>query len=142
MALIDEPQVGLVHERGRLQRVCLPLAAQARRGAPAQLVVNDGHQPLARIEIAFTPCVKQRRHVAIRGLRHVRGHDIFNGRARAVKAGTRSRPGLNQRGLDRSVTIDLRSNLVGANWFRRGQGTVECMPSLLLSLVKPGSKTT
>ena len=36
----------------------------------------------------------------------------------------------------------LRSTLVGAIRLRRGQGTVGCMPSLLISLVKPVGKTT
>jgi hypothetical protein len=50
--LIDEPEVRLMHERGWLQRVRRPLAAEAGSRAPAQLVVHQGHQLLARGEVA------------------------------------------------------------------------------------------
>ena len=42
----------------------------------------------------------------------------------------------------RTATIEVAVFSVGAIWLRRGQGAVGCMPSLLISLVKPVGKTT
>ena len=40
----DQPDVGFVDERRRLQRLPGLLAAEVRRGQPAQLVVDERHQ--------------------------------------------------------------------------------------------------
>ena len=46
--LIDETEIGLVHEGRRLQRVVRALAPKAQGGAPPQLAVDGGHQFVAR----------------------------------------------------------------------------------------------
>jgi hypothetical protein len=61
--LIDEPQVRLMNERGRLQRVIPPLASEIGCRTAVQLVVDYRHQPVSRGEVAVIPCTKQRRHV-------------------------------------------------------------------------------
>ena len=55
LALIDEPQVDLVNERRRLQRVVSPLAPKLARGRPAELGVDEREQQIERSPIAATP---------------------------------------------------------------------------------------
>jgi hypothetical protein len=67
-ALVDESQIHLVHERRRLQRVIATLAAQVRCRAPVQCVVDEGHQPIARLLVAGSPGPQQRRDIRCRPL--------------------------------------------------------------------------
>ena len=60
-ALIDQAQVGLVDQRGRLEGVSRTLPTQVCRRDPAQLVVDDRRQVLARLLVAFPPIQKQTR---------------------------------------------------------------------------------
>ena len=53
--LADEPQVGLVNERRRLQRVLDPFAAEVGRGPPPELVVDHLHQVVARFQVTSDP---------------------------------------------------------------------------------------
>jgi hypothetical protein len=50
-----------VHERRRLQRVVLPLAAQVDGGEPVQLVVDERQQGIPGTGIALVPGQQQRR---------------------------------------------------------------------------------
>ena len=59
--LPDEPQIGLVDKRGGLKRVVFPFAAEIRCGAPPELLVDQGHQSLAGLEIALAPRAQQPR---------------------------------------------------------------------------------
>jgi hypothetical protein len=54
-ALVHQAQVGLVHERRRLERVLRGLAAHRPRRAPPQLGVHLGQQPVASCLIAGPP---------------------------------------------------------------------------------------
>lgn len=49
--LVDEAQIRLVHEGGRVQRVVGTLAAELGVGDPAELVVDQGDQPVQRLHI-------------------------------------------------------------------------------------------
>ena len=40
--LLNEPEIGLVHERGRLQRVIAALTPHVRGRDPMQLIVDEG----------------------------------------------------------------------------------------------------
>jgi hypothetical protein len=57
--LIHQPDVGFVHERGRLK--CLPraLSPKLRRGPAAQLRVDERKGALAGVEIPGGPGVQQ-----------------------------------------------------------------------------------
>ena len=50
-AILHQPQVGLVDERRRLERLARTLAAQIRRRQPAQLLVDDRQQRVDRLPI-------------------------------------------------------------------------------------------
>ena len=54
-----QADVGLVHERRRLQRVIAALAPQIGGGPLAKLLVDERHQILARLQIASPPCLEQ-----------------------------------------------------------------------------------
>ena len=45
---VDEPKVGLVHERRRLESMTPALPTHRPPGEPAKLAVNQGHQLLER----------------------------------------------------------------------------------------------
>ena len=62
--LIDQPQVRLVDERGRLQRMPRALAAELGRGAPPELLVHEGNQTIARACVPGAPRVEQRCDIA------------------------------------------------------------------------------
>ncbi len=49
-----QAHVGLVHERGRAERVPRVLATELRPGERAQLVVDERDQPVERLGVAFT----------------------------------------------------------------------------------------
>ena len=86
-ALIDEPDVRLVHERGRLKGVVRPLAPQVRRGAATKLAIHEHQHTLARLEIPGGPRVQEPGHVVVVGRRHRGGRrmdsaDPFPGESR------------------------------------------------------------
>lgn len=76
LPLIDQPEIRLVDQSCRLQQVPLALAAHVCHRAPAQLFVHEHHHLLARIEVAFVPWVKERRHVGSRQRCLVRQGDL------------------------------------------------------------------
>ncbi len=57
--LVDQPEVGLVDERGRLQRLVRPFAAELAPGDRAQLAVDPRHQALGRAVLAARPGLEQ-----------------------------------------------------------------------------------
>ena len=67
VALIDQPQIDLVHQRRGLERVPRPLAAKLSCRDPAQLFVDEREQLIERTLVAATPVAKERRHIARRG---------------------------------------------------------------------------
>ncbi len=62
--LIDEPQVGLVDQRGGLQRVAIALAPQPGRRALMQLPVDGRHQLVTGRDVAAGPRMEKPGHVA------------------------------------------------------------------------------
>jgi hypothetical protein len=64
MALVDEAEVGLMHERGRLQRVVRPLVAKLPCGDATELRIDEWEQLIERGLVATTPIAQQRRDVA------------------------------------------------------------------------------
>ena len=68
--LFDEAQVGLVHQRSRLQRVPAALEAKPAGGDPAQFGVDERQQAIEGMPIALTPAVEQRGDLVWRG------HDV------------------------------------------------------------------
>jgi hypothetical protein len=63
VTLIGEPEIELVHECGRLQRVTVALAAEVSVGHFAERLVDDVHQPIARFRRAGAPLAQQLGHV-------------------------------------------------------------------------------
>ena len=76
-ALIDQPQVGLVDEGGRLQGVALALAPQMGRGPAAKLLVDQRHEPIARARVAVAPRVEKRCDVVSGTAQIVLGNGSF-----------------------------------------------------------------
>ena len=60
---LDEPQIRLVDERRRLQRVPDPLTLHVARRQTAQLLVHERQQRVERIGFAPVPGEEQRRRV-------------------------------------------------------------------------------
>ncbi|HEY0283980.1 MAG TPA: hypothetical protein VGC23_01225, partial [Vicinamibacterales bacterium] len=58
---IDQAQVHLVDERGRLQAVTRPFAGHAPARDTAQLGVDDRNQPIERRLVALSPLQQERR---------------------------------------------------------------------------------
>ncbi len=56
---VGQPQVGLVHERGGLQRVAGPLVGEVFAGHAAQVLVDDGQKLLAGLRLAGAPRLEQ-----------------------------------------------------------------------------------
>ena len=54
-----EPQIRLVDERGRLQRVIRPLAGHVAPGQLPQLVVHERHELIERGRLSLSPCQQQ-----------------------------------------------------------------------------------
>jgi hypothetical protein len=50
--LVDQPQVGFVDERGRLEGMVRALPSQVAGGDPAKLVVDERQHPLAGVLVA------------------------------------------------------------------------------------------
>ena len=57
--LIDQPKVGLVDERGGLERVVAPLAEEIPSGQPAQLVVHEREHLVPRALVTIAPVEQQ-----------------------------------------------------------------------------------
>jgi hypothetical protein len=64
---LDQPQVSLVHQGGRLQRVSAPLFRHVPAGDLAQFVVHQRQERLECRPIALAPGQKQRRWVLLDG---------------------------------------------------------------------------
>lgn len=60
-ALIDQFQVRLVHEGGRLQSVVGAFVPQIFGRAPAQVFIDKGHEPGRRVGVARTPFLEDLR---------------------------------------------------------------------------------
>ncbi len=58
LGLVDEPHIGFVDQRGRLQGMARPFPAQMMIGQPAQLSIDERQQVIERAAIPFAP-VKQ-----------------------------------------------------------------------------------
>jgi hypothetical protein len=65
--LIDEPQVGLVHEGGGPKRVPGRLPAHVTLGLPAQLAIDGRQQLIQRRLLATAPGLEQRGDVSMGG---------------------------------------------------------------------------
>ena len=61
--LADEPHVGLVHQRGGLQRVVTAFSPKVRSRAAVELPVHDGHQFITRCGVALAPRLQQGGHI-------------------------------------------------------------------------------
>jgi hypothetical protein len=69
-----QPQIQLVDQRRRLQRVALALVAHVVVGEPAQLFVDDRHEPISRERIAVGPIGKDLGYALALGGIGVVGH--------------------------------------------------------------------
>jgi hypothetical protein len=67
VALFAEAEPRLVHERGGLQRVALPLPPQHERRLPAELRVDEAYDRVARLDVARAPRAQQLRDRVARG---------------------------------------------------------------------------
>jgi hypothetical protein len=63
LRLVDQAQVGLVDERGHLQRLIAALAPHVGSGNLAKLAVDGGEQAVARIGVALAPRLEHLRDV-------------------------------------------------------------------------------
>ena len=63
LALVDELEVGVVHERRCLKCVTGPFTAQMMVSKPAELAVDGINQAVSRLLIPLTPRGKQLRDV-------------------------------------------------------------------------------
>jgi hypothetical protein len=57
--LVDQPQVGFVNERGRLQGVGGALASEVIRGLPSKFVVDERQERVPCLEVTIAPCQQQ-----------------------------------------------------------------------------------
>ena len=64
LAQAAQPQVGLVHQRGRLQGVSRPLLAQVVVGQLVELVVHQRDEVLERFRVPMAPPLEQLGDVA------------------------------------------------------------------------------
>jgi hypothetical protein len=58
---VDQPEVRLVHERRRLQRMTGALVSHIAVGEVAQLVMEQSGQPIQRSSVAIRPCAQETR---------------------------------------------------------------------------------
>jgi len=79
LALVDEPDVGLMNQSRRLQGVVGALSPKLARGHAAELRVDEWQQLAERSAVAATPITEQRRDVRRRHL-----GSPFNQRAAVV----------------------------------------------------------
>ena len=70
LTLIDEPEIRLVNQRGRLERVVDPFFPKLARGDAAHLRVDERQQLVKRTAVAATPVREERRDLG-------RGHKAF-----------------------------------------------------------------
>jgi hypothetical protein len=80
----NEPEIRLVHEPDRIDRVMRPLAPQPDTGERAQLVVDGGHQAVQRLAVAVARRDEQGGDVA--GSGHDPGRDHNSIRAARATA--------------------------------------------------------
>src|SRR6476469_1493056 len=73
LGVIDQPQVGFIENRGRLQRVAGPLPAHVMVSEPVQLRMHQRKQLLQRSVVSVAPLAEQFGHRLSRGWR--RGHE-------------------------------------------------------------------
>jgi hypothetical protein len=64
VVLPHQTQIGLMHERGWLQRVVRSLAPQIRPCPASELAIHEGHQIFTRLEVPFSPRSKKLTHLA------------------------------------------------------------------------------
>ena len=62
-SIAHQPQIRLMYQRRRLQRLARPFVRQFGSRQFAQLVVHERQQPIQRLLIAAPPAVQQRGHV-------------------------------------------------------------------------------
>ena len=60
---VDQAQVRLVDERGRLKAVPCPFAGHAPAGDAAQFAVDDRNEPIERRLVALPHCQEEPRHI-------------------------------------------------------------------------------
>ena len=70
-ALFDQPKVGFVDERGRLQGMSVPLQAKLTRGDSPQFRVDERQQAIESAPIAAAPVAEQPRDVMTCGHRQL-----------------------------------------------------------------------
>jgi hypothetical protein len=58
-----QPQVGLVHQGGRPERLARTLAGRLRAGEPAQLVVDERPEPLRGLRVTLLDGAEDAGHV-------------------------------------------------------------------------------
>ena len=63
--LIDETEIRLVHEGGRLQGVSCAFAPELCSGTPPQLAIHERHRPIAGVQIAPGPGTQETRDVVM-----------------------------------------------------------------------------
>jgi hypothetical protein len=83
--LVDESQVHLVHERGRLQRIASAFTPEVGGSAPMEVAIHQRHHAIARRNVTVSPRVQQRRNVAGRA-----GHRSLAGSVCCSLAGASS----------------------------------------------------
>src|SRR5207249_4913566 len=59
----DQPEIGLVHQGRRLQRVSGAFASQICRRPPPKLPIDHFHNAVSRFDVTLTPSLEQRAHV-------------------------------------------------------------------------------
>src|SRR5262249_18727052 len=69
-ALIDESQVGLVHERGRLERVAGRLPFEVVGGESPELVVDEREEPVACCSLPSDQPLQYTSDLGCLGTRH------------------------------------------------------------------------
>jgi hypothetical protein len=67
--LADEPEIRLVHQASRRQRVVRAFVPEIPNGPPAEFSVHQRHEVIARLEVPATPRPQQTGHDA-RVIRH------------------------------------------------------------------------
>jgi hypothetical protein len=55
MVLLDQSEIGLMDQCGRLQRMSGALTAEMGRRASPQLVIYDGQQPVSGLDVPGRP---------------------------------------------------------------------------------------
>lgn len=87
--LVYQSQIGLVHQRGGLQGVVMPFAAQVGGGQRAELPINQRYQFVQGVFIAAAPGLEQSRYVSWLAFRHHSSQGILLPRDDAKATGRR-----------------------------------------------------